>query len=176
MMTGNLMKFVSRKAAWVLAGAIGVATVGAAAQPAQAGFRVGIDLHDGGGWEQPPRVAERTTQVWVPATYRTVMARTWIPPLTRAVTERVWVPDRYEDRDVVRNDGWHRRIERVRVLVEPAHYEDQTRQVEVAGGYWQDAPRQELVAPAHWETRVERVAYVDPHPVVDHVHLEFGHR
>src|SRR5690349_4382486 len=66
---------------------------------------------------------------WVPATYRTVCERVWVEPVMRTVCDRVYVPDGYEWRDVVRYEYGYRRVCRERVLVAPAHYEEQTRQV-----------------------------------------------
>ena len=108
---------------------------------------MGIDLRD--GWYQPA-YETRTTRVWVAPVYRTVCDRVWVAPVTQTVRERVWVPDRYEERQIVRYDGWCRSVECVRVLVQPAHYEEQRRLVEVAPGHWQEVQRQELVSAGHW--------------------------
>jgi hypothetical protein len=165
--------FVSRKVVLGLAAVVGLGSLAATPQTANADWRVGIDIRD--GWRQQD-YDRRETRVWVEPVYRTVCDRVWVAPTYQTVCERVWVPDRYEDRQVVRYYGWQRRIEFVRVLVQPAHYEDQQRQVEVASGHWQDVQRQELVAAGHWETRVERVAYCEPGPVIDRMHFQFGHR
>ena len=118
----------------------------------------------------------RTTRVWVAPVYRNVCDRVWVAPVTQTVCERVWVPDRYEERQVVRYEGWWRRVECVRVLVQPAHYEEQSRQVEVAPGHWQEVQRQELVSAGHWEYRQDRIACADPYPASTHVRLQFGGR
>src|SRR4051812_4774602 len=120
----------------------------------------------------------RTTcdRQWVPATYRTACERVWVEPATRIECVRVYVPACYEWRDVVRYEYGYRTVCRQRVLVSPAHYEEQRRAVAVTPGHyeevqrqvlvceggWQNVERRELVTPGHWETReriVERPVY-----------------
>ena len=127
--------------------------------------RIGITIGGGGivHHPAPPRVVEQ--RVWVEPVYRTVIERKWVPPVYRTVTERVWiepvvrtipdrkwVPDRYAWRDVVHYDHYGRRcIRRERVLVEPAHFVDCPRTVEIAPGRWEEHARQELVCEGRWE-------------------------
>lgn len=166
-----LQSLVTRKAALALAAVVGVGTVAAAPQPAQAGFRIGFDIRD-----HDQSYERRETRVWVEPIYRTVCDRVWVTPACQTVTERVWVPDRWEDRQVVRGYGWHRQVECERVLVQPAHYELRTREVQVGRGHWENVERQELVSAGHWETRVDRVACADNGPQLERLHIEFGHR
>jgi len=146
-MTRVLHSVVTRKAVLGLAAVLGLGSVAAMPQQAKADWRVGIDLRDG-----------------------------WREPAYETRTTRVWVPDRYEERQVVRYEGWWRRVECVRVLVQPAHYEEQSRQVEVAPGHWQEVQRQELVSAGHWEYRQDRIACADPYPASTHVRLQVGGR
>jgi len=172
-MTRVLHSVVTRKAVLGLAAVLGLGSIAAMPQQAKADWRVGIDLRD--GWREPA-YETRTTRVWVAPVYRNVCDRVWVAPVTQTVCERVWVPDRYEERQVVRYEGWWRRVECVRVLVQPAHYEEQSRQVEVAPGHWQEVQRQELVSAGHWEYRQDRIACADPYPASAHVRLQFGGR
>ncbi len=166
-----VQNLVSRKAALALAAVVGLGTVAAAPQKAQADFRIGFDIRD---YDQ--RCERRETRVWVEPVYQTVCDRVWVAPACQTVTERVWVPDRYEERQVVRGYGWDRRVVCERVLVQPAHYELQNHEVQVSSGYWTNVERQVCVAPGHWETRVDRIAYADHSPHVERLHIEFGHR
>lgn len=87
---------------------------------------------------------------WVPAQYRNVIDRVWVPESKQCIVDRVWVPDCYEYRDVEVRGRWNHGIEKERVLVERAHYEDRNREVCVPA-HFEDATRQELVCDAHWE-------------------------
>jgi hypothetical protein len=140
----------------------------------------------------PPRLVEE--RVYVEPVYRTVVDRKWVEPVYRTVTDRVgvppvvqtipdhkWIPDRYEWRDVVTYDHYgRRRISREYVLVEPAHFIDAPRTVEIApgrwddctprqelvsAGHWEDCPRQELVSGGYWTTRTVAIAEPTPRPV-----------
>jgi hypothetical protein len=106
----------------------------------------------------PPVYEDRQVRAWVEPVYRTVTERQWIAPEYRTVSDRVWCPAQFEVRDVERWVHARPRIERARVLVQPGHFEDVTRQEVVCEGHWQDVTRQELVVPGHYETRIERVA------------------
>jgi len=170
-MTRLIQNLVTRKAVLALAAVVGLGSIAAIPQTAKADFRIGFDIRDGG------RSYERQeTRVWVQPVYHEVCQRVWVGPTYQTISQRVWVPDRYEERQIVRNYGWQRRVECVRVLVQPAHYEFQSRQVEVARGHWEDQRQQVLVSPGHWETRVDRVACADDGPRLDRLHIEFGHR
>ncbi len=170
-MTRFMRNLVTRKAALGLAAVLGLTSIAAAPQKAQADWRIGIDLRDSG-----PRYETRTTRVWIEPVYRIVCDRQWVEATYQTVCERVWVPDRYEDRQIVRYDGWCRHIECVRVLVQPAHYEEQQRQIVIAPAHTQDVQRQELVSPGHWEYRQERAGVCDPYPSRGRVRIEFGGR
>ncbi len=171
--------------------AIGMGVGSITATPAQAGFRVGIDIrepqrpmqrdrdydrHDDrdrydheGRWEDCSQ-----ERVWVPAIYRTECQRVWVEPTCTSVTEKVWVPEIYEDREILhRSNGreWH---EHVRVVIAPAHYEVRTRQVETSPGHWEERPVQVLVSGAHWEVRpIAQAPRRDPR---DSWSFEFGQR
>jgi hypothetical protein len=168
-MNAMMTNLLSRKAVLALAAVVGLGSVAATPKPAEAGFRVGIDIRDD---YRPTRV----TRVWVAPVYRTVCDRVWIADQYQTICERVWVPDRYEERQIVRGFGWNRRVECVRVLVEAAHYENCERQVLVSAGHWGQVERQELVSAGHWEMCEERVAYASPGPYVDRFHFDIGHR
>lgn len=141
---------------WTLAvaGGLGLASLAAAPAPVQAGdFSIGFEFGSHERREESVIRVERTARVWVPPVYRTVCEQVWVPPTYRTVCERVWVPDRYEERCETIGHGPFRRTRTVRVLVEPAHYEDVERQIEVAAGYYKTVERQELVCEGHWEDR-----------------------
>lgn len=105
-------------------------------------------------------------KVWVEPVYRTEVQRVWCEPVYQTVCEKVWVPDRYEVREVVRNEHGRRVIRRERILCERGHYVEQNRQVLVSAGhwdnvekrfcvsegYWSTVERRECVTPGHWET------------------------
>jgi len=114
-------------------------------------------------WVEPV-YQERTTKVWVEPVYRTVCDRVWREPVTQEVCDKVWVPERVEVRDVAHVDRrGHRTWTRERVIVSPAHYEEQRRTVIVTPGRWENVERQELVAPGHFDTRCERVCVSPGH-------------
>jgi hypothetical protein len=116
-------------------------------------------------------------RVWVEPVYRTVCDRVWVAPVTRDNCERVWVEAVYETRESVTWYRGRRVVERVRVCVSPAHFEDRKSTVVVAEGHWdnverkelvtaghfQDVQRQVCVTPGHWEERVVQTT-------VDHGH------
>ena len=150
----------------VAAATLAVAPTAVFAVHRDSGLRIGIDIHAGPTIERvpvppPPLPAtayeERQVQVWVEPVYRTVSARQWVPAFYRTVVERVLVPERCEYRDVVRFEHGWRRVHRERVVVQPARYEDVSRQELVCAGHWETTTRQEQVTPGYYETRIERV-------------------
>jgi len=129
---------------------------------------ISIGAHTGGpaiiDCDPQPRIVQERVYVepvyrtvtdrrWVEPVYRTVSDRVWVPPVVRTIPDRKWVADRYEWRDVYYNDHYGRRcVRQERVLVEPGHFVDAPRTIEIAPGRWDDcAPRQELVCAGHWE-------------------------
>jgi hypothetical protein len=137
-----------------LAGSIGLVSLAAVPAPVQAGdFSIGLEFGSHNRRTESVVRIERTARVWVPPVYRTVCEQVWVPPTYRTVCERVWVPDRYEERVESTGYGPYRRTRTVRVLVEPAHYEEIERQIEVAAGYYRTVERQELVQAGYWEER-----------------------
>ena len=126
---------------------------------------ISIGSHTGGiVRHEPPRVVEERVYVepvyrtvvdrkWVPPVYRTVTERVWVEPVVRTIPDRAWVPERFEWRDVVYHDHYgRRRVKQERVLVEPGHFVDCPRTVEIAPGRWDTCTRQELVCEGRWET------------------------
>jgi hypothetical protein len=186
-LTKTLKNTMTRKMALIAASAVGLA--GLAPTTAQAherhhnSFGLDILIGDHGRWV-PPVCEERTTRVWVePAyrtvcdtvyeqpVYRTVCDRVWVEPVYRTTCERVLVPDCFETREVTVYDCGRPHLERRRVLVRAAHYENVERRVLVSDGHWNNVERQvvvreggyrkierqELVTPGHFEQRTERV-------------------
>lgn len=98
-------------------------------------------------------------KVWVEPVYRDEVERVWVPPVTRTVIERVWVPARHEWRVVVNHHKGHHHRRKQHVLVEPAHYEEVTRTIEVAPGRWEERPHRVLVTAGYFRT-VEKRACV----------------
>jgi hypothetical protein len=173
----------TRKMPQVAAGAVALAAITAAPMPAHAGTHVDVQVRIGTPRPAPvarewvPAVYEqRPVQVWVEPTYQTVANRVWVEPVYRTLgervwrepvvrqeTEQVWVPDRWEDRVVVRHVRWWRSEVRERVLVQPAHYELRTRDVEVVPGHWDTIDYQELLTPGHWDTAQTQVLLTPGH-------------
>jgi len=114
-------------------------------------------------WVEPV-YQDRTTRVWVEPVYRTVCDRVWRDEVRQDVCDRVFVPERVEYRPVAHADRWGRRVfVQERVVVTPAHYEEQHRTIVVAPGHWENVERQELVAPGHYEDRCEKVCVSPGH-------------
>jgi hypothetical protein len=135
------------------------------------GTNIDLNIRLGGGGPRPPEYREREVQVWVPATYRTVVDRKWVEPVYRTETERVWVPPVYEDREVhFIGERGRPRVRIDRVLVRDGYFENRERRVCVSEGHWENCERQELVCAGHYETHIERVRVpyrVDPLVVVN---------
>jgi len=126
------------------------------------GYEHRDDRHDHVGFDL--RIGRQPERVWVPPVYRTVCEQQWVAPVYNTVTEQILVPDRFEDRTVRYQDHgrWCTRVDHL--LIEPAHYITQTRQVCVTEGHYQNVDRQVLVTDGHWETRSgDRVAGLDIH-------------
>jgi hypothetical protein len=173
-------KLGAKRAGLLLAAVTSVAAIGAGPATANAdtSWRIGINIGESCP-PQRPVYEERVTRVWVEPVYRTVCDRVWVPATYRTECTRVWVPDRWEDETIVRGCGWYRRVEHVRVLVEPGHYVNQECQVMVCDGHWQNVERREVVCEGHWENRVERVAVArgyDRPERYEHFHFDYGHR
>ncbi|HVT91026.1 MAG TPA: hypothetical protein VHD56_19390 [Tepidisphaeraceae bacterium] len=119
-----------------------------------------VRFNIGFGATEYARPAER---VWVAPVYRTVCDRVWAQPVVRDECERVWVPPCYENREVVRFDGYRRRVVYEQVMVSPGHYEERHHQVVVTPGHWDNVERQELVSAGYWQecapVRVERPSF-----------------
>lgn len=173
---------------------IGLLTPLLLASPAEAGSRRGGGVVPGPTWTPPPVavvapphrptfVINSVEQVWVPATYRTVIQRVWvpescqtvleqvwIPPVTQCVQEQVWVSDGPSVRGGIVIGGedfrvvlggrtasrGHYETRSRHVIITPGRYESVPRQVLIPA-HWEEQPRQELVTPGHYEWRSVRV-------------------
>jgi hypothetical protein len=59
------------------------------------------------------------------------------------------------------------------IEIAPGHYEDRPRQERVSAGHFENVERQELIAPGHWETRAIVVA---PPPRYEQSHARINVR
>lgn len=76
-----------------------------------------------------------------PAVVRQVIEQVWLPAVTQRITEHVWIEDRFEYRTITRWVDGHLICERVLVLVVPAHFETQYRDIVVIPGHWEAVVR-----------------------------------
>ena len=148
---------INKKLAIAAAGALLAGT--SAAQAHHHEF-IGIGVAPAVACPPPAPVVTETNRVWVPPVYRTVVDHVWREPVCQTVVQHVFVPAAYETREYAH----HGHLVCQRVLVSPAHYEDQPQQEVVAPGHYEDVERQELVCDGHWEVRSAVVAEPAPPP------------
>jgi hypothetical protein len=151
----------------LLAAAVASLTLGTAAN---ANIVTDLQIRIGMRNSRPP-----VERVWVAPVYETRVERVWVEPVFETRGDRVWheavyedrcdrvlVPDRWETRREESRDYHGRRYTReVRVLIEPAHYEDRPSHVLVREGYWEEAPQRVCVSDGHWAETTRQVCVRD---------------